>query len=201
LWKAAREVIVRATHRGCALHWGQAVWCKIAGVGLQSAYSSDEGTYRFCQQLLALPYLLAQCIGSEFERIRRDATTTKLQQLTDYVDNNWVSSSMWPPAAWTVYGRPIRTNNDVEGWHYSLNRKASQSGLNKYLLFALLANEAAMVAVSVKPLSDKKVRRTQKKGTASTEGRLKQYWAEYQTGTRSVPHLLKACARMYAPAQ
>jgi len=52
----AREVIVRATHRGCAFHWGQAVWRKIADVGLQSAYSSDEGTYRFCRQLLALPY-------------------------------------------------------------------------------------------------------------------------------------------------
>ena len=41
-----------------------------------------------------------------------------------------------------------------------------------YLLFALLANEAAMVAVSVKLLSDKKVRRTQKIGMAGTEGRL-----------------------------
>jgi len=70
-----------------------------------------------------------------------------------------------------------------------------------YLLFALLANEAAMVAVNVKPLSDKKVRRTQKKGTTGTEGRLQQYWAEYQTGTRSVSRLLKACASMYAPAQ
>jgi len=57
-----------------------------------------------------------------------------------------------------------------------------------YLLFALLANEAAMVAVSVKLLSDKKVRRTQKKGTADTEARLQQYWpywAEYQAGTRA----------------
>jgi len=151
LWKAAREVIVRATHRGCAFHWGQAVWRKIADVGLQSAYSSDEGAYRFCRQLLALPYLLAQCISSEFERIRRDATTTKLQQLTNYVDDNRVSSSMWPPAAWTVYGQPIRTNNDVEGWHYRPNRKASQSGLNMYLLFALLGHHQQRRAVASSP--------------------------------------------------
>jgi len=120
LWKAAKEVIVRATHHGCAFHWGQAVWRKIADAGLQSAYCSDEGTYRFCQQLLALPYLLAQCIGSEFERIHHDATTAKLQQLRDYVDDNWASSSMWPPAAWTVYGQPKRTNNDIEGWQLAL---------------------------------------------------------------------------------
>jgi len=120
LWKAAKEVIVRATHHGCAFHWGQAVWRKIADIGLQSAYSSDEGTYRFCRQLLALPYLPAQCIGSEFERIRHDAMTAKLQQLRDYIDDNWASSSMWPPAAWTVYGQPIRTNNDIDGWQLAL---------------------------------------------------------------------------------
>jgi len=50
-------------------------------------------------------------------------------------------------------------------WHCRLNRKASQSGLNTYLLFALLANEAVMVAVNAKLLSDK-VRCTKIKGTA-----------------------------------
>jgi len=70
-----------------------------------------------------------------------------------------------------------------------------------YLLFALLANEAAMVAVNVKLLSDKKVRRSQKKRTAGANGKLQKYWAEYQAGTRSVTRLLHACARIYAPVQ
>jgi len=99
------------------------------------------------------------------------------------------------PATWTVYGQPICTNNDCEGWHYRLNRKASQSGLNMYLLFALLAHETEMVAINVKLLVDKKVRRM-----AGTEGRLQKYWVKYQAGTRSVTHLLNACTRIYAPA-
>jgi len=80
--------------------------------------------------------------------------TARLQQLTDYINENWVSSTMWPPATWTVYGQPIRTNNDVEGWHYRLNRKVNQSGHNMYLLFAFLAHKAEMVAINVKLLSD-----------------------------------------------
>ena len=63
-----------------------------------------------------------------------------------------------------------------------------------YLFCALLAHKAEKVAINVKLLSDKTVRCTQRKGTAGTEGRLQQYWAEYQAGTRSV-------TRIYAPAQ
>jgi len=90
-------------------------------------------------------------------------------------------------------GQPIRTNNDVEGWHYRLNRKARQRGLNMYLLFALLAHEAEVIAINVKLLSDKKVRHTQRKGTTGTEGRLQKYWAEYQAGTIYVCHASVEC--------
>jgi len=41
LWKADREVIVWATNHGCAYHWGQAVWHKIADVGLQLVYEHN----------------------------------------------------------------------------------------------------------------------------------------------------------------
>ena len=42
-------------------------------------------------------------------------------------------------ASWSVYGRPIRTNNDIEGWHKRLNNMAhSQQSVNLYKLVDLL---------------------------------------------------------------
>jgi len=193
------QVTAWATHRGCAFHWGQAVWRKIADVGLQSAYAADEGTHRLCRRLLALPYLPAEHIGDEFHRLQQNATTDKLQQLMTYVADNWIMSATWPPETWCVYGQHVRTNNDVEGWHHRLNRKAQQSGLNMYLLCALLGHEASMVTLNVKLMSDNKVRRTRRKNSVSTDARLQRYWAEYQAGSRSVSRLLNACARMFAP--
>ena len=47
--------------------------------------------------------------------------------------------------AWSSYNQPVWTNNDVEGWHYRLNRKAQWAGINIYLLFTLLYQEGNCV--------------------------------------------------------
>ena len=132
---------MRASDHGCASHWGQAVWHKIADCSLQSKYSNDDATCQFCRKLLALPYIPADAINDVFADLESGASSTRLKQLTDYVRATWIESSTWPPAAWSVYGQPIRTNNDVEGWHYRLNREVQRSGLNMYLLFGLLHSD------------------------------------------------------------
>ena len=57
VWKAVRQVLPRVTQRGCAFHFGQAVWRNIQAVGLQTAYTSDESVGRICRQTMALPFL------------------------------------------------------------------------------------------------------------------------------------------------
>ena len=54
-----------------------------------------------------------------------------------YVRATWIDSTLWPPMAWNVYDQPARTNNDVEGW-----QTAQRAGINIYLLFTLLYQEA-----------------------------------------------------------
>ena len=39
---------------------------------------------------------------------------------------------------WSVFRQPVQTNNDMEGWHYPLNNKASHGQLNLYKLIQLL---------------------------------------------------------------
>ena len=41
----------------------------------------------------------------------------KLSLLADYFEENWLKNTLWEPKCWSVFNQPIRTNNDVEGWH------------------------------------------------------------------------------------
>ena len=133
-----------------------------------------------------------------FEQMEAKAKTSLLQSLMGYVRAIWIGSTPWPPMAWSVYNQPVRTNNDVEGWHYRLNRKAQRDGINIYLLFTLLYQEAQMVEVNVRWLSDNKVRRAQRKSAVNGQMKLHKFWQEYRDGTRSISRLLSACARLYA---
>jgi len=54
----------------------------------------------------------------------------------------WVESTVWPPSMWSVFRQPVRTNNDVEGWHCRLNVKANRGRLNLYQLIQLLHAES-----------------------------------------------------------
>ena len=100
--------------------------------------------------------------------------------------------------AWSFYNQPVRTNKDVEGWHYRLNWKAQRAGINIYLLFTLLYQEAQMVEVNVCLLSDNKVRHTQRKSAVNGQMKLHKFWQEYRDGTLSISRLVSACARLYA---
>jgi len=64
---------------------------------------------------------------------------------------------MWPKVSstafliastWSVFHEPVRTNNDVEGWHYRLNVKANHGRLNLYPLIQLLHAESQLVDAS-----------------------------------------------------
>ena len=55
-----------------------------------------------------------------------------------------------------------------------------------YLLFSLLKHEADIVAINVKLLSDRKVRKCQRKSTVCVQAKLNKYWMEYQTTAHEV---------------
>ena len=125
VWRAIPEVFPDVVMRGCAFHWGQAVWRKVQELGLQTAYSNDNKTYKFVRQLLSLPYVPHEHIQGLFLRFYRKAVGSQpLLNLLEYVNTTWIRSEIWPPKAWCVFDRSVRTNNDVEGWHYRLNLKA-----------------------------------------------------------------------------
>ncbi len=89
-----------------------------------------------------------------------------------YVEENWIHNDIWTVDSWSVYGRSIRTNNDVEGWHNRLNRRTRKGNLPFYLLITLLYKEARETGSEVRLLQECKIRRHQKKQTTKVQGRL-----------------------------
>lgn len=66
---------------------------------------------------MALPFLPAEEIPAVWRGIKGRATTSKLKSLVSYVEDTWLNEDgLWPPSAWSVFNRAVRTNNDVEGW-------------------------------------------------------------------------------------
>jgi hypothetical protein len=71
------------------------------------------------------------------------------------------------------------TNNDVEGWHGALNRKAGKAKLPLYLLVDLLADEAEGVQIDLQLVSEGTLSRYQRVKNIKIQGRLFESWEEY----------------------
>ena len=160
LWSAVSKVLPGVHHRGCAFHFCQALWRSIHGVGLQTAYMSDDAVDRVCRKTMALPFLPENVI-------------------------------VWPPSAWSAFKQPVRTNNDVEGWHARLNSRANHGRLNMYQLLYLLHEEAVFVNIGVHLLSAAGTSRLQRNKYTRLHSRLSTLWDDYDAGRR----LLTACSR------
>ena len=151
------------------------------------------------RKLMALCFLPAQHITPIFNRLAGEAATEPLSALVTYMRSTWITNRLWSPRDWSVYGQSIRTNNDCEGWHNRLNAR-SRPNMPFYLLISLLHDEASLLPVQVRLVSEHKLRRHQRKKYKRLQGNIFTYWHQYADGTRSAEQLLRACSRVYAPS-
>ena len=136
---------------------------QVQELGLQKAYSEDDAVYKYIRKLMALPFLPYCQISPMFLRLQVEAQKEPLQSLVAYIRRQWIESTVFLPNNWSVYQMAIRTNNDIEGWHNALNRRASgQCGLSLYSLIEFLDREARLTAVTIRLVSDNKLKRVRK---------------------------------------
>ena len=150
---------------------------------------------------MALPFLPEADIPPMFQSLRDSATTATLRELVKYIADTWVTSTMWPPSCWSVYMLPIRTNNDIEGWHHSLNRRANNRvHLPFYLLVELLHQEARLVSIQIQLVSDGKLSRIQRRKYRLLQSKIFKYWEDYSSNEITARRLLKLCSYVNGPA-
>ena len=174
---------------------------QVQELGLQSDYTNDRGTYAFIRKVMALPFLPADEIPEMYARLEGIPETPKLQDFMQYVGRNWITGQTWPPSSWSVFMKSIRTNNDIEGWHLGLNRRAAgKSQLPLYLLISLLHREARLTSLQIRLVSEKKLRRIQRKKFRDLQTKIFALWDKFSSGECSARKLLKACSYLNGPA-
>ena len=100
------------------------------------------------------------------------------------------------PRDWSVYGQPVRTNNDTEGWHRRINAR-NPTAPPFYALVDMLFKEALFVSTQVKLVSDRKLKKNQRKRTREMCGRVMEVWLQYSEGGWSTDRLLERLACVY----
>ena len=96
----------------------------------------------------------------------------------------------------------VRTNNDVEGWHHGLHRRASgRANLPFYMFVELLYKEARLTALQMRLVSERKLRRIQRAKYRSLQEKIFKTWDEFQENKKDAEQLLRACARLNGPVR
>ena len=106
---------------------------------------------------MAIPNLPPSHIEPAFRQIiSQPIPDQRLQDLITYFEKNWIRNEMHPPHSWSCYKRPVRTNNDAEGWHHAINRVAKTNSINMYLSISILQGESSRIPMIVKLVKQKK---------------------------------------------
>ncbi|XP_041364299.1 uncharacterized protein LOC121379714 [Gigantopelta aegis] len=134
-----------------------------------------------------------------FDGLRRGTQVQGLVTLMDYVDRTWMRSSVWSVNAWSVFNQSVRTNNDVEGWHHRLNHCALGTAPPFYKLVPMLHTEARLVPLTCPFVSERKMRRRQRKAFRNLQGKIFELWGCCTDGEVSTSRFLSACGKLYAP--
>ncbi|KRY55603.1 hypothetical protein T03_8707 [Trichinella britovi] len=138
-----------------------------------------------------------QAVHRKLIRILLEAGTTgTLAALFQYFRQEWMTDERLP--LWNVRNVNVRTNNNLEGWHNRLNRKAGKVNGFYELLELLIAEQGVMDTLIQQVLSGNvtvdDLRRVNKV-YAQKQRQVAQYTGEYTNGRRTLEQFLEALIR------
>lgn len=144
--------------------------------------------------------------GRVYKRWRANGTFIRslinLRELSPTIifEENWIDSEFFPSTSWSVFKQAVRTNNDLEGWHNGLNRCAKgKAQLPLYTLIKLLHEEALLVNLQIRLVSDRRLKRHQRNTYKKLQKRLFALWQEYEDDKKNAKELLEACSHLVKP--
>ncbi|KRX27723.1 hypothetical protein T07_8546 [Trichinella nelsoni] len=105
---------------------------------MRTSYINEAATKKKVKILLATAFLSPHDVPVAVELLGRYATGS-IAALFNYFRVEWMPPDRLP--MWNVYNVNIRTNNDLEGWHFKMNRFAGKRHPGFYELLQLLIDE------------------------------------------------------------
>ncbi|KAJ8314143.1 hypothetical protein KUTeg_008704 [Tegillarca granosa] len=184
MWGAVKKVMPGVKIKGCIFHMTQAIWRKTQELRLQVKI---DGT--------------AEHLVPAFDKLKEKPLLGPITELLSYTENTWIHNNTYQVKSWCMYRQPIRTNNDVEGWHRRLNKKAGEDQTPFYVLIPLLHTETKMVPLQAKLVSEKKLKRYQRQSTRYVQSQLFLLWENYRNGELTISQLLRQSSKLNGPTQ
>lgn len=152
--------------------------------------------------MMSLPFLPEGEINPVFQRLRRQATTAQLREIVDYISRTWINNPLWLVSSWSAFNKPVRTNNDLQGWHKRLNKSATgRCNLQFYPLIRLLHKEAKLTSLYTRLVSEKELQRIQRKKYRNRQYQIFGLWDDYMRGSATFFQLVEACSRLSDPVR
>ena len=151
---------------------------------------------------MALPFLPHSEILEMFGVLSAQAQDPSLLELLGYIKQQWIETDIFPPKNWSIFEQAVRTNNDIEGWHHALNRRAGGGrNLPLYLLIEILEREARITNLNIRLVSERKLKRIQRKTYRNQQEKLFQQWDLYKKGGKTTAELLRYCSHINGQAR
>ena len=98
---------------------------KAKSLGVTAAAGHEAKLDKILQRIQVLQFLPSGHIQEAYGRFtasaQRYGADHPLHSFLEYMRQQWVESTTFPSSSWSQYGIKTRTNNDLEGWHRSLN--------------------------------------------------------------------------------
>jgi len=119
---AIRSHFPNAIIHGCYFHYCQAVYRKLAELGLAPAFMGNKAFHIWVKKILACPYLPLASMDDYFVEyiLQYMSNDDELRELSpaivnfaDYLTTQWFENASVPQAIWNIYDRDDddRTNN------------------------------------------------------------------------------------------
>ena len=166
-------------------------------LGLKTAYSLQGRVNEYITRLMALPFLPTEHVMPAFDCIKQQATTEPLQAVCDYIQSTRMESYTWSVDEWNCFMQPIRTNNDCEGWHRSLNEGKSGALPPPFCLAIIKLHEMTeFTNLYTRLVSSGKMVRRQRRMYRSVQGKIFSRWEKYENRDITTDHLLSAISHL-----
>ena len=145
---------------------------------------------RVLRLLLALPLLPPGKITQQFQSIHSQSHAL-LFSLGSYMEKQWITSTVFPPECWSVFGQTIRTNNSTEGWHSRFKSLINQKrSISLYQLIDFCHKEADYIDLTCSLVRQEKTTQLHRGTAAETNRSLLALWELYNNHDISAKRLL-----------